>query len=356
MSSLQKVDRGYRIQIKVHGIRKSKTFPTKREAESWAYQEEQSILTEKKLSPGEKHTLRFTLEKYRDEICQRNIGKRFEQLRINAFLAHPDWLPLEKKIGEVSTDDFSYFRDARLKTVKPRTVLREFGILSAMMEVARKEWKWVKENPIKDVKKPPEPADRERLITRQEIKKMLRGLDYNPRAERVSSMTQSIAVCFLLALRTGMRAGDMTSLSWENVYPRYLVIELDKVGRRKGIGRDVPLSKKAVRVLEKMRGFDSKTVFGLKPQTLDARFRDIREEVGLTIRLPDGSIDKKKTFTFHDSKHTAATWMAGRFKNNKDISVQQALLDLCKIFGWTDIKRALTYYNPRPEDVASRLD
>lgn len=356
MAYIKKTSKGYQAQIELKGIRKSKTFPTKREAMAWAYDQEQLIISEQSLVPGDKHTLRDALEKYRDEITNRNTGARWEKVRINAFLAQPQWLPLNKKIGQVTTEDFGNFRDERLKTVKPGTVLREFGILSAMMEVVRKEWKWIIENPIKDVKKPQEPPARDRLITRSEIKRMLRGMDYHPSAPRATGTIHAIANCFLLALRTGMRAGDMTGLTWENVHPRYVVIELDKVGRRKGIGRDVPLSKKAVRIIEKMRGFDKKFVFALKPQTLDARFRDIREEVGLTIRLPDGSIDKKKTFTFHDSKHTAATWMAGRFKNNKDISVQQALLDLCKIFGWTDIKRALTYYNPRPEDVASRMD
>lgn len=356
MAYIKKTATGYQAQVELQGTRTSKTFPTKREASAWAFDTEQAIILAKKLSPGEKHTLGDALEKYRDEITDRNTGARWEKIRINAFLGHPEWLPLQKKIGQVSTEDFSNYRDERLKTVKPRTVLREFGILSAMMEVVRKEWKWIKENPIKDVKKPAEPPDRDRLITRSEIKKILRGCDYHPGSTRVSTMTQSIAVCFLLGLRTGMRAGDMTGLTWENVYPRYVTIELDKVGRRKGIGRDVPLSRKAVRVIEKMRGFDPKSVFGLKPQTLDAKFRDIREEAGLTVRMMDGTIDKNKTFTFHDTKHTAATWMAGRFKNNKDISVQQALLDLCKIFGWTDIKRALTYYNPRPEDIASRLD
>lgn len=356
MAYIKKTSKGYQAQIELKGIRKSKTFPTKREAMAWAHDQEQSIIAEKTLSPGEKHTLRDALEKYRDEITDRNTGARWEKLRINAILAHPDWLPLDKKISQVTTEDFGNFRDERLKTVKPGTILREFGILSAMMEVVRKEWKWIKENPVKDVKKPAEPPARDRLITRSEIKKMLRGLDYDPVSSHIASITQSIAVCFLLAMRTGMRAGDMTGLTWENVYPRYVVIELDKVGRRKGIGRDVPISRKAVRILEKMRGFDKKSVFGLKPQTLDARFRDIREEAGLTIRLDDGTIDKKKTFTFHDSKHTAATWIAKTFKSNKDISAQQAVFDMCKIFGWTDMNRALDYYNPSPEDVASRLD
>ena len=96
--------------------------------------------------------------------------------------------------------------------------------------------------------------------------------------------------------------------------------------------------------MEKMRGFDPISVFGLAPATLESRFRTIRTRQGLS------------GFTFHDSRHTAATWMAGKFKSNKDISAQQAVFDMCKIFGWSDPKRALAYYNPNPEDIASRLD
>ena len=289
MAYIRKTKTGYTAEIAIKGIRQSKAFPTKREAQAWASTQELAIRSDLTTSPAVKHSLRYTLEKYRDEITQRNTGARWERLRIDAFLDN-DWLPLDKKIGEVTTDDFSRFRDARLKTVKNGTVLREFGILSSVLEVARKEWKWVKENPIRDVKKPQEPPGRSRLITRAEIKSMLRGFGYKPTV-RVTDISQSIAVCFLLALRTGIRAGDLTGLKWSNVQPRYATIEIDKVGRKKGIGRNVPLSKKSVRILEKMRGFDTQSVFALKPQTLDARFRAIRERQGLS------------GFTFHDSQH-----------------------------------------------------
>jgi hypothetical protein len=149
---------------------------------------------------------------------------------------------------------------------------------------------------------------------------------------------------------------DMTSLTWDDVHPRHILVKVDKNGRKKKKGRNVPLSKKAVRLVEKMRGFDKKSVFAVDPRTRDARFRDIREQAGLAIRLPDGSIDKDKTLTFHDSRHTAATWIAASFKSNKDITAQQAIFDMCKIFGWTDPKRALKYCNPNPNDMAARLD
>lgn len=334
MAYIRKTKTGYTAEIAIKGLRKSKSFPTKREAQIWASTQEIAIRTDLNTSPASKHSLRFTLEKYRDEITQRNTGARWERLRIDAILNN-DWLPLDKKIGEVTTEDFSLFRDKRLKTVKNGTVLREFGILSAIMEVARKEWKWIKDNPIRDVKKPQEPAGRSRLITRQEIKLMLRGFGYGPQ-NRITGTSQAIGVCFLLALRTGMRAGDLTGLKWVNIQPRYAVIEIDKVGRKKGIGRNVPLSKKSVRLLEKMRGFDAQSVFALKPQTLDARFRAIRERQGLS------------GFTFHDSRHTSATWIG--------LSGKLTLMQMTAMFGWTDPKMAMRYFNPKPEDIADLLD
>ena len=52
-------------------------------------------------------------------------------------------------------------------------------------------------------------------------------------------------------------------------------------------------------------------------------------------------------FTFHDTRHTAATWI-GR-------SVKLQLLELCKMFGWTSTTRALVYYNPKAVDIAQRI-
>jgi integrase len=82
-----------------------------------------------------------------------------------------------------------------------------------------------------------------------------------------------------------------------------------------------------------MRGWHPVEVFGLKPQTLDALFRKLRDAAGLA------------GFTFHDTRHTAATMLAQRLD----------VLDLCKMFGWKNTTRALTYYNPTASDIAKRL-
>jgi len=129
---IRKTNSGYVAEIYVSGVRRSKSFPLKRDAAIWATGEENALRSEVNGSIDTKRTLRETLERYRDEITARNTGERWERIRIDAFLAHPEWLPLNKKIGSVTTEDFSKFRDERLKTVKPGTVLREFGLLSGL--------------------------------------------------------------------------------------------------------------------------------------------------------------------------------------------------------------------------------
>ena len=332
----------------LQGVRKTKTFPNQRDAKEWAALEESKIRSGNAEPVGSKKTLREAIERYRDEITIRNVGVRHEKIRCNYYLNHPELLPLDRAIRDVTTEDITAFIKKRLstkkknsnETIKPGAVRRDMSILSGLFEVARKEWKWIPVSPVKDAKKPKSPKHRDRLITRAEIKGVLRGLGYAPVNTEVTLKKHSVAVCFMLALRTGMRSGDMTGLTWKNVHKRHIHVVLDKNGN----SRDVPLSRKAVRLIDKMRGFHPTSVFNVTAQSRDTIFRDGWKKMGLN------------GFTFHDARHTAATWIAGKFKSNKDITAQQAVWDLCKIFGWTDTDRALDYYNPDPEDIAARLD
>lgn len=322
MASVQKYRDGYRAFVWCQGVRDSAIFRTKREADAWAASRETEI-RQKKANP-DKHTLREALEKYRDEVSENNRGARWEQLRIDTFLRS---MPSEKRIGEITPSDLAAWRDQRLKEVAPGTVLRELGLISAIFEKARKEWGWMSINPVKEIRKPSEPPHRDRVISRKEIRVMLTSLGYKKGQCRGAS--HAVAHAFLLALRTGMRAGEICALRWDQVHDDYLA----GVGTKTG-PRDVPLTRKAARIIEAMRGYDKDFVIGVSPQSLDALFRKHRARAKLS------------GFTFHDSRHTAATWMANKLH----------VLDLCKAFGWANTKRALSYYNPSASDIASRLN
>lgn len=336
MASITKHASGYRAQVYVKGERASEKFRTKREAEAWAAAKETELRARQGASPGDRYTFAEAMRRYGEEVSPTKRGHRWEMVRIEKFLKDPD-LPSAEKIGRVTPEMLGAWRDARLRQVSAGSVLREFGLLGAVMEAARLDWRWISSNPVKDVRKPSAPAHREVTITRAQIRKMLVEMGYRSSGP-ITSVSQAVAICFLVALRTGMRAGELCGLEWDRVFEGYCRLPVTKT-----VPRDVPLTAKAMRLIGRMKGWDRKSVFCLRVNTLDSLFRRYRIRAGL------------EGFTFHDSRHTAATWIAGRMKSS-GLPAQQALLDLCKMFGWSSMDRALTYYNPSAADIAKRIN
>lgn len=333
MASIQKTARGYRAQIKLklpgrsEPTRDSALFPTRREAVEWAAKRERELRESSTEDPRIKHTLKKALRHYANEVSPSKRGERWEQIRLAAFEGYK--LPLDKPLIHVTAQDIADFRDSRALSISSASVRREMALLSSVFQVAMLEWGWTDNNPCRQIRKPANSKHRQRVLEWWEIKRMLRAMGHKRRG-RVSSTAQAVAVCMLIALRTGMRAGELTGMRWGQVFDRHCHLPTTKTGRP----RDVPLSRKSIALFERMRGWDDEIVFGVKAATLDALFRKYRERAGL------------EGFTWHDTRHTAATM----------VSKKVAVLDLCKIFGWSDPKMAMVYYNPHAETLADLLD
>jgi len=326
MASIQKVANGYRAFLYVDGVRETKTFRTQREAKAWSDARTAEIRNEGKKAPKERHTLADAFDRYERDVSPSKKGHKWEKIRLEAFRKDPN-VPSGKLMCNLTTEMFVEWRDARLKDVSPGSVLRDISLLSDLLETAKIEWKWIDFNPLKEIRKPKKPPHRDTVIQPHEARKMLKAMGYSPR-QQVRSVAQCVAVCFLTAMRTGCRASELTTLGWENVHPDYCMVD-GKTGKR-----NVPLTRKAIRLMEKMKGFDPKLVFGIKSQSLDANFRKYKERAGLS------------GFTFHDTRHTAATMMARKLN----------VLDLCRMFGWSSAKQALVYYNPSASSIADILN
>jgi integrase len=331
MATPKKTAQGtWRVQIEIGGVRESGTFDTKREADEWNARRSLELKAEGKAGPGARKTLLDTLRRYSEEVTPKKRGNAKELIRLIAFedAEKHKHLPLKKLLADVTSDDIGKWRDHRLKLNARGTVLRDIGLLSSVMTKARREWKWIKVNPVSDVSKPTEPDHRERLISGQEIRAVLRQLGHSKKPRSVS---QAVAYAFLLALATGMRAGEISGLRWSRVRLDYVVLVAGET--KTGKSRDVPLSPVAKRIIDRMHGWDKELVFGLQPQTLDTLFRRARDRAKLA------------GFTFHDARHTACTRLARKID----------VLDLCKVMGWANTKQALTYYNPKASDIARRI-
>lgn len=327
MASIQKTATGYRAQVYVRGTRDSQVFRTKREANAWAAQREDELRSDAQKTVGEKRTLADAMAKYQKEVAPQKRGHNMERKRINAFLRDNE-LPTDTLMCDVSPELFAQYRDIRLKRVGAGTVLREMVLLSAVMEVAKREWRWIETNPLKEIRKPSKPRHRDVVVHPWQLKRLLKAMRYSPRRP-ISMPRQAAAVCTLVALRTGMRMGELCGLTWDRVHDDFCVLPVTKTKPR-----NVPLTQKATRLLGKMRHYDETMVFGLSAMALDTLFRKYRARAGLS------------GFTFHDCRHTAATMMAR----------QVDVLTLCKIFGWSNTSQALTYYNPTASDIARMLD
>lgn len=314
---------GTRAHVQIKGQRDSATFPNKREAQLWAAQREIEFRTIAKGQAGSIRSTHDAFARYSEEVAITHKGAHWEQIRLAKFTREFPRVILNK----LTTEHVQLWRDTRLTQVGPASVLREIHLLSSVFEQCRKEWRWLMVNPCKDVRKPASPQHRTRTLTRHEIKLMLRALGYPAR----TLPRHAVAYALLLALRTGMRQGELAAIQWRDVADNYVRLPDTK----NGTSRDVPLSAKAKHILAKMRGYDGDSVFNTTSARIDALFRAAKTRAGLS------------GFVWHDSRHTAATWIG---KSGK-----LQIMELCKMFGWSDPKMAMIYFNPSADDLASKL-
>lgn len=329
MASFRQRTSGWRAEVCVNGVRDSATFNTKTEAKAWAAHREVELRQDARMGHKSSKTFRQALERFRDEVSPTHKGARWEINRINAILRDYPTL-VNKKLINLTTDDFVKWRTERQLGVSQATVRRNINVLSSVLNVARIEWKWLATNPLSDLKKPMKAPHRDRRISEEEIRLLLLALGHSEATPE--TMKQQVAVSFLLALETAMRAGEIYGLHWKhvNLGGRYVVLPDTKNGTK----REVPLSKQAVQLLMQMKGLGDNRVFTVSGDSASTLFRKARDKTGIT------------DLRFHDTRHEALTRLARKLD----------VLDLARMVGHRDPKSLMIYYNATATEIANRLD
>lgn len=321
MASFRKLKSGsWRAEVARQGKRKSKSFPTKQAAKEWAARQEYLILSDE--GGGSSETFGSIMDRYAREVSPKKRGQRWEAIRLERF-RKDDIAKIAMK--DLKASDFASWRDARLKEVAPGSVIREMILLSAVLTTARREWGLIRENPMRDVKKPSSPPSRDRLPTQDELDRLahVAGGD-------LTKATARAFHAFLFAMETAMRAGEIVGLTRARVDLERRVASLPMT--KNGRGRDVPLSSEAVRLIRALPEGDP--VFGLTSRQLDALWRKIRAKAKV-----DG-------LTFHDSRHASITALSKKLD----------VLALARMVGHRDLRQLQAYYNETAEELARRLD
>jgi integrase len=342
MASITKYKDGWRVFVAVDGKRKTKTFPTKREAAAWASAEERAIRENKTKPEAERHTVRDMLTRYSKEVTPKKKGWRPERLRIAAFVRDFPMLA-DKRLADINTPDLAAWRDARLagffgpdgKKVAPvssASVLRDMSWLSNAFKIARDEWHWIEHKPFDGLRMPHKPAPRDRRVSPVEVKRICRRLGYVT-GKAPATKQQEVALAFLVGLRSAMRAGEILSLGKGNLdLTRRVATVAHKTQHLTGKPRHVPLTRHAIRLLRSVASRDR--CFTLSATTLDALFRKARDQL-----LIEG-------LHFHDTRAEALTRLARRVD----------VMTLAKISGHKDLSILQnTYYRETAEEIAARL-
>jgi integrase len=250
---------------------------------------------------------------------------------------------------------FDKFKAKRLKDgIHPATVNRDLARLKAALSVAV-QWKLLDVNPLLGVKRIKAGIeDRIRYLSKAEEKALRKTLEKREakfrrrresgnrwRAERgreqkpaITGYCDHLMPMTLIALNTGLRRGELTSLTWADINLPGKMLTVRAGYAKSGKARHVPLNSEAVAVFKQWR----------KQEPEGRLFKVICTAKAWGALMTAAKIEN---FRFHDCRHSFASKlvMAG-----VDLNTVRELL------GHGDIAMTMRYAHLAPEHKAAAVE
>jgi len=272
----------------------TKTFKTKREAESWATSVEDAINKDEYIPSPESKRRKICdmLERYRKtEVPKKRDAKNYNR--------HLDfWIEKigDYKISTVTRAMVVGIRDEMAEDRASGTVNRYIATLRHAFNIAVTDWEWANKNPLQRIMLT-EPRGRDRHLSDDEIKALLDAAS--------KSDHPHLYPMVLIALTTGARRGEISGLRWGDIdlaKGRALLQQTKNTDKR--TLALVPQVIAELRKLQKVRRIDNDLIFanpnnGKRTyQSFEVSWCRARDTAGLT------------DFRFHDLRHTFASRLA----------------------------------------------
>ncbi len=327
MASFTKRNGRWRARVRRSGLPPiTKSFSTKASALQWTQRVEsdpERFLTTPISENQQLGTVGDLIRKYEREVTPQKKGSDKEKYRIKV-LERSSLSGLSLK--DIKSHHITKFREDRLRKVSAGTVLKDLGLLSAVINRARTEWgldNVLRTNPVSLISKPKTPRPRDRRLEAGELERLI-GACPNPWFRPV----------VLFAIETGMRRGEILSLSWKDVHLEKRYVHLPNT--KNGDSRDVPLSFVALELLRALprEARDDQQVFPLHYEALKSAWRRVCQRAAIS------------NLRFHDLRHEATT----RFFE-KGLTV----MEVAAITGHKDLRMLQRYTHLRAEDLANKL-
>jgi integrase len=290
----------YRVQIRIKGHTKRKTFHSLTKAKLWKQKEECKIRDglDFKTEEAKKHTLHEAISRYeRDVLPNKPRAKQEQQLQWwKGAIGSYSLADLTPALIAEQRDKLSQTITKYGRKMAPTTVLRYLAALSHVFTMAMQEWGWMQESPVKKVSKPKVGLLRARFLSEEECERLLLSCK--------GSSNPYLYPIVVLGLATGMRKSEILGLTADSIDLKKERIVLDRT--KNGERRSVPLKGRPLTVMKEFlqqKQQNSDLIFPSQDglQSIDIRFP--WEKALKAASIPD--------FKFHDLRHTARLLFQG---------------------------------------------
>lgn len=299
----QTAEGNWQCQIRKKGYKPvSATFDKKSDAQAWAAKIEGQMVSGKWRDRDESDntTLGEALQRYHDEVSILKKGHANERYRILAWMADPI---AKKALSAVRSVDLASWKTKRLKEVSGTTARNDLAIISHLYTVARNEWGLSVDNPMSRVALPKQNKARDRRLEEGELDRLLaaaKGSRFTVLVEdkdgqkRKRALPVGIGDVILWSVETGMRAGEVAALEWQDVD---LKNGLVSVRDGKTGSRSFMVSSRALVVLEGLPTPINRrqSIFGVTSNALTMAFVKVSKKAGI------------EDLHLHDLRHEATS-------------------------------------------------
>ena len=223
-----------------------------------------------------------------------------------------------KYLHEITPMVIERYKAMRRETVAPATVNRELACLKCMFNKAI-QWEKFDDNPVRKVQLFKEDNQRLRYLGLDEMKNVIDACQVN------------LKPIVIVALNTGMRKGEILSLTWDNVDLEHGIIYL--LNTKNSEKREVFLNQVVRETLSTLTHHETSPYVFHKPDGVP--YKDVRKYFETTMKKC-GIIN----FRFHDLRHTFASQLV---MSGIDIKTVQELM------GHKSIEMTLRYSHLSPD-------
>lgn len=338
MASITQRDGKWRVRVTRKGHPTvTRSFDLKRDAEAFAATTEADMARGQYRARDLDTTLRELVARYLVEVTPTKRGASQETYLLGAILRPESAAKpmLARLVAEISPSDVARWRDARLLLVKPATLSREWATLGHVLGHAEREWSipLPNGNPFRQARKPTVLNAKDRRVSDAEIDAICDA-----------SQSEHLAHLVRLAVETGARRGELLALRWAEIDLKRRTARLPTGTTKNGHGRVLPLSPRAIAVLEAM------------PRRLDGKVFDLRAD-SVTQAFSRAVAHAKRDYTgndagflegvsFHCLRHEALSRLAEQGWQATEIA---------SVSGHRTLQLVQRYVHHRPEDLARKM-